>query len=159
MVNAIEDKNEILRHLENVNDPEIPVLTVIDLGIVRDVLIKDSEIEVIITPTYSGCPAMDMIATQIKLYLLSCGYENIKVTTVLSPSWTTDWMTETGKQKLEAFGIAPPHRLSDDDDAPARCPKCGSASTEMISHFGSTSCKALYRCNDCHEPFDYFKCH
>jgi ring-1,2-phenylacetyl-CoA epoxidase subunit PaaD len=153
---------KIWQILSTVTDPEIPVLTIIDLGIVRDVKqAEDGSIEVIITPTYTGCPAMDMITMDIKMKLLENGYKNIKVTSVLSPAWTTDWMSEEGKQKLKEYGIAPPlssgHSKWPDDNVP--CPLCRSTNTKLISEFGSTACKALYQCNDCKEPFDYFKCH
>jgi ring-1,2-phenylacetyl-CoA epoxidase subunit PaaD len=152
--------------LHEVNDPEVPVLSVIDLGIVRDINISGDKIEVVITPTYSGCPAMDMIAMNIKLALIEHGYKKIKITTVLTPAWTTDWMTEEGRRKLKEYGIAPPNprqqvcndRLFMADEA-VQCPHCQSWHTQRISEFGSTACKALYQCNDCREPFDYFKCH
>ncbi|MBS1915040.1 MAG: phenylacetate-CoA oxygenase subunit PaaJ [Bacteroidetes bacterium] len=163
-MDTIEQK--ILSILETVNDPEVPVLSIIDLGIVRDIKINENEIEVIITPTYSGCPAMDAISINIKLALFEHGYKKIKITSVLSPAWTTDWMTESGKQKLKAFGIAPPtvkqqvcHTELFHDGEAIQCPRCNSYNTKLISQFGSTACKALYQCNDCHEPFDYFKCH
>ncbi|MBS1933646.1 MAG: phenylacetate-CoA oxygenase subunit PaaJ [Bacteroidetes bacterium] len=163
-MDTIEQK--ILSILETVNDPEVPVLSIIDLGIVRDIKINEDEIEVIITPTYSGCPAMDAISINIKLALFEHGYKKIKITSVLSPAWTTDWMTESGKQKLKAFGIAPPtvkqqvcHTELFHDGEAIQCPRCNSYNTKLISQFGSTACKALYQCNDCHEPFDYFKCH
>ncbi len=159
MVNAVYDIDHIRHLLEEVSDPEIPVLTINDLGIIRDIRIVDNLVEVVITPTYSGCPAMDMIASNISAHLHASGYDQVKVTTVLSPAWTTDWMTETGKRKLEIYGIAPPNRLSRDADAPKRCPRCQSTHTHLISQFGSTACKALYQCDDCKEPFDYFKCH
>ena len=145
--------------LESVEDPEIPVLSVLDLGVVRHVMISDSGIEIIITPTYSGCPAMDMIAMNIKLALVAAGYKNITVTSCLSPAWTTDWMTEAGKQKLETYGIAPPKMSTDQAGLLPDCPQCKSTNTKLLSQFGSTACKALYQCNDCKEPFDYFKCH
>lgn len=145
--------------LEKVNDPEVPVLTIIDLGIVRDVKIKGGEIEVIITPTYTGCPAMDMIAMHIKLALLENGYTKIKITSVLSPAWTTDWMSEAGKRKLKAYGIAAPDKQFAIPRDGIECPLCNSSNTKLISEFGSTACKALYQCNNCKEPFDYFKCH
>ena len=149
-----------------VTDPEVPVLSVIDLGIVRDVAIENNNIVITITPTYSGCPAMDMIAMNIKLALIEHGYKKIKITTVLTPAWTTDWMTEEGRRKLKEYGIAPPNprqqvcndRLFMADEA-VQCPHCQSWHTQRISEFGSTACKALYQCNDCREPFDYFKCH
>jgi len=155
--------------LENVFDPEIPVLSVIDLGVIRDVhLIKfpigEEGFEVIITPTYSGCPAMDVISTNIKMALLQNGFKNIKIIQQLSPAWTTDWMTEKAKEKLKAYGITPPTGKSFDkkyleEDLKVECPQCRSKDTTLLSQFGSTACKALYRCNDCKEPFDYFKCH
>ena len=151
---------KIWQILETVCDPEIPVLTILDLGIVRAVKINNEEVEVTITPTYTGCPAMDMITMDIKMRLLENGYKKIKVTSVLSPAWTTDWMSEAGKQKLKTYGIAPPYTRSDDTgDLVIECPQCNSTNTKLISQFGSTACKALYQCNDCKEPFDYFKCH
>ena len=157
MVSSSETTTTIWQLLDEVCDPEIPVLSVLDLGIVRDVLVDDEMVEVIITPTYSGCPAMDMIAINIKMVLLEHGYKNIKITTVLSPVWTTDWMTEKGKEKLKAYGIAPPAMQG--EPQPVSCPQCNSTDVTLISQFGSTACKALYKCNDCKEPFDYFKCH
>ncbi|MBK8311993.1 MAG: phenylacetate-CoA oxygenase subunit PaaJ [Chitinophagaceae bacterium] len=152
--------------LETVVDPEVPVLTITDLGIVRDVRISGSEVEIVLTPTYTGCPAMDMIAMNIRLALLEHGYQSIKITSVLSPVWTTDWMTEDGKRKLKEYGIAPPNprqQVCNNDLFAAaeavQCPHCNSYHTHRISEFGSTACKALYQCDDCKEPFDYFKCH
>lgn len=149
--------------LHSINDPEIPVLSITDLGIVRDVKIQNDEIEIIITPTYSGCPAMDMIAMNIRIALLQQGVEKTKITHQLSPAWTTDWMSEEGKQKLKSYGIAPPVSKHIDteylEDLSVECPLCRSHNTRLISAFGSTACKALFQCNDCHEPFDYFKCH
>jgi ring-1,2-phenylacetyl-CoA epoxidase subunit PaaD len=152
--------------LGNINDPEVPALSITDLGIIRDVKINDSEIEVVITPTYSGCPAMDVISMNIRMVLLQHGFRNIKITTVLSPAWTTDWMSEHGKEKLKAFGIAPPtakqqvcHTELFHEGEAIQCPRCNSYNTRLISQFGSTACKALYACEDCKEPFDYFKCH
>lgn len=151
---------EIWKILEQVTDPEVPVLTITDLGIVKDVKLNGDEVEVIITPTYTGCPAMDMIAMNIKLALIENGYHKIKITSVLAPAWTTDWMSEAGKKKLKEYGIAPPHSLSDRaSDRVIECPQCNSLNTKLISEFGSTACKALYQCKDCKEPFDYFKCH
>ena len=153
-------KQKILSILQEVQDPEIPVLTISDLGILRDINIIDDEIEVIITPTYSGCPAMDVISMDIRLKLIEQGYKKVKITSVLSPAWTTDWMSEVGKRKLKEYGIAPPGKLSDGaSDRLPTCPQCNSANTKLLSQFGSTACKALYQCNDCKEPFDYFKCH
>jgi ring-1,2-phenylacetyl-CoA epoxidase subunit PaaD len=149
--------------LKVVNDPEIPVLTVMDLGIIRDIKIEDKIVEVIITPTYSGCPAMDFIGMNIRKALRENGYDQIKITHRLSPAWTTDWMTEEGKDKLRSYGIAPPVSKTFDkkylQTVPVRCPHCSSPNTKLISEFGSTACKAIYQCKDCGEPFDYFKCH
>lgn len=153
--------------LGEVNDPEVPVLSVTDLGIIRDVEISDAgEVTVIITPTYTGCPAMDVISMNVRMKLLEHGYKKINIKTVLSPPWTTDWMTAEGKNKLKSYGIAPPNPRQQvctpdlfAEDESVQCPRCNSYNTTMISRFGSTACKALYKCEDCHEPFDYFKCH
>jgi ring-1,2-phenylacetyl-CoA epoxidase subunit PaaD len=156
---------EIWAVLARVNDPEIPVLSVTDLGIVRDVKLLEGGIEVVITPTYSGCPAMDMIAVNIKAGLQAEGIDNVTIKSILSPAWTTDWMTEEGKQKLKKYGIAPPVEENPDKmtlfaPQPAiECPRCNSLNTKLLSQFGSTACKAMYQCQDCKEPFDYFKCH
>lgn len=159
-------KEEILSLLSEVTDPEVPVLSVIDLGIIRDICKYDGKLQVVITPTYSGCPAMDVISMNIRLKLAEYGYQNVEIKTVLSPAWTTDWMTESGKQKLQAYGIAPPNlkqQVCQPDifqvDEAVQCPRCNSFNTRTISQFGSTPCKALYQCNECMEPFDYFKCH
>lgn len=142
------------------------MLTITDLGIVREVhQYDDGTVEVVITPTYSGCPAMHMIEVNIKAALQSGGYDRVQVTTVLSPAWTTDWLSASGREKLRAYGIAPPAEATQDKAAllgerrALRCPHCGSDHTEMISQFGSTACKALFKCQECLEPFDYFKCH
>lgn len=148
--------SQINQFLSEVTDPEIPVISIMDLGIVRDVKIENDQIEVIITPTYSGCPAMLEIERDIHNALKKQGINNFKITTVLSPAWTTEWMTESGKQKLKEYGIAPPNPSNPEDIA---CPQCESQNTELLSQFGSTACKSLYRCKDCLEPFDYFKCH
>jgi ring-1,2-phenylacetyl-CoA epoxidase subunit PaaD len=150
--------------LSTVTDPEVPVLSILDLGVVRAVKIDNTSlgnrgIEIIITPTYSGCPAMDMIAMNIKLALIENGYSNIKITTALAPAWTTDWMSEAGKIKLKEYGIAAPNKKFEIATDGVECPLCNSTNTKLISEFGSTACKALYQCNDCKEPFDYFKCH
>ncbi len=143
-------------------DPEVPVLTIADLGVLRDVQIVDGFIEAIITPTYSGCPAMNLIALNVEAALEEAGFVMPRIKTVLSPAWTTDWMTEEGKAKLRAYGIAPPagkasrRALFGEDEV--TCPHCGSGNTQRISEFGSTACKALWRCKACAEPFDYFKC-
>lgn len=166
MTTTIIDKKTLYGYLEEIKDPEVPVLSIIDLGIVRDVVMRDDEIEIVITPTYSGCPAMDMIAMSIRLMLTSLGFKKQKVTQVLSPAWTTDWMSEEGKRKLKEYGIAPPNPRQQVCDnqlfAPheaVQCPHCSSYHTHRISEFGSTACKALHQCDDCKEPFDYFKCH
>ncbi|MEM9824563.1 MAG: 1,2-phenylacetyl-CoA epoxidase subunit PaaD [Bacteroidota bacterium] len=160
----ITTTEQVWQLLEEVSDPEVPVLTILDLGVVREVHETHSGIEVVITPTYSGCPAMNVIEINIRAVLQENGFDPVDVKTVLSPAWTTDWMTETGKEKLRAYGIAPPVGSVDKSDLFADekvvpCPQCGSENTKMISQFGSTACKSLYRCNDCLEPFDYFKCH
>jgi ring-1,2-phenylacetyl-CoA epoxidase subunit PaaD len=159
-------KTELLEILEAVTDPEIPVLTVMDLGVIRDVSMEaDGTVKVVITPTYSGCPAMNMIEVNIKATLHEAGFEKVKVETVLSPPWTTDWISENGRKKLKEYGIAPPQGGIVDKSALFAeekniiCPHCDSTNTVMVSQFGSTACKALYKCKDCLEPFDYFKCH
>ncbi len=150
--------------LETVSDPEIPVLSVLDLGVVREIAGDERQAEITITPTYSGCPAMDTIESDIRAALLQAGFESVSIQTILEPAWTTDWMSDRGKQKLEAYGIAPPTGNSADKrslfgKAPeVRCPRCKSLNTNRLSAFGSTPCKALYRCEDCLEPFDSFKC-
>jgi ring-1,2-phenylacetyl-CoA epoxidase subunit PaaD len=144
-------------------DPEIPVLTIADLGVLRDIAVSDGHVEVSITPTYSGCPAMNMIALEIELALEREGIRQPKIHTVLSPAWTTDWMNDDGRRKLREYGIAPPiagsGRRALFGEQQVACPQCGSGDTEVLSEFGSTSCKALWRCKSCREPFDYFKCH
>ena len=145
-------------------DPEIPVLTIADLGVLREVTLRDDGgVEVAITPTYSGCPAMNMIAFEVAIALERAGFANASVRTVLSPAWTTDWMSEDGRRKLKDYGIAPPLPASSRRALfgiqQVQCPQCGSQDTELLSEFGSTSCKALWRCRSCREPFDYFKCH
>ena len=162
-------KEKIYAFLEEVHDPEIPVLSILDMGIVRDVIIENDELEIVITPTYSGCPAMDIIALDIKLKLAEHGYTKVKINYTLSPAWTTDWMTDSGKEKLRAYGIAPPvnsvinndrlKKLLFEEEENIVCPRCHSLHTKLLSQFGSTACKALYQCDDCKEPFDYFKCH
>ena len=136
--------------LKDVPDPEIPAVSILDLGIVRGV----DEEKVVITPTYSGCPATQFIEQNIREALDSAGYRHVAIETVLSPPWTTDWISEEGKRKLAAYGIAPP-----DLAKAATCPRCGSIDTEEVSRFGSTPCKAQWRCKSCLEPFDRFKCH
>jgi ring-1,2-phenylacetyl-CoA epoxidase subunit PaaD len=143
-------------------DPEIPVLTIADLGVLRGVEVRDGTVEVTITPTYSGCPAMDVIGLEVETALLRAGIDRAKVRLALSPAWTTDWMTEEGRAKLKAYGIAPPaakaSRRALFGEERLACPLCGSERTEKISEFGSTACKSLWRCLACREPFDAFKC-
>lgn len=158
-------EKDIWKILETVSDPEIPVLSVVDLGIVRSVEITDEKAIVTITPTYSGCPAIDFMALDVKKALKNNIDYPSEVVTRLSPAWTTDWMSETGKQKLMDYGITPPQEHTSDvgslfgksPDVP--CPRCKSVNTKLVSQYGSTACKANYQCNDCHEPFEYFKCH
>jgi len=141
----------IWRLLEGVPDPEIPVLSVVDLGIVREV----TPDRVLITPTYTGCPATQAIERDIRAALDGDGYRDVRLATILAPPWTTDWISEEGRRKLKAYGIAPPTP----GEREIECPQCGSIDTEEVSRFGSTPCKALWRCRSCAEPFDLFKCH
>ncbi len=147
--------DQIWHWLEQVPDPEIPVISVVDLGIVRDVVWVDDMLEISVTPTYSGCPATAVIAADITAVLRGQGIDNIVIKQKISPAWTTDWLSETGRAKLESYGIAPPQSAG----GPEKCPRCGGQVLEKISQFGSTPCKALWRCLTCAEPFDYFKCH
>jgi len=140
--------------LEAVPDPEIPVISVVHLGIIRDVAVEDNSVKVTITPTYSGCPAMSVIAMDIETELSKRGINNLELETKIAPAWTTDWLSEKGRARLEEYGIAPPQAAG----GPERCPYCQSAKVEKVSQFGSTPCKAQWRCQDCLEPFDYFKC-
>ncbi|WP_207393295.1 1,2-phenylacetyl-CoA epoxidase subunit PaaD [Duganella aceris] len=181
---ATPDAAQVWAWLAEVSDPEIPVISIVDLGIVRDVrLAADGACDVTITPTYSGCPAMQVIADAITDALHAHGLQTVRLHNQLSPAWTTDWMSEDGKAKLKGYGIAPPAqqvidisglRAGRNANANAAltaisrrpqprlvvaCPNCGSTHTEITSQFGSTPCKALYKCLDCREPFDYFKCH
>lgn len=150
--------------LETVRDPEIPILTIADLGVLRDVRVEGNAVTVVITPTYSGCPAMDAIEADIRAVLDAAGYTEVTVETALAPAWTTAWLTPAARTKLLEVGIAPPLQESGDKRllrgaaSPVKCPRCRSDATEMVSAFGSTACKALYRCRSCLEPFDYFKC-
>lgn len=161
---AIDD---VMQWLALVPDPEIPVLSVVDLGLIRNVVFDGHTCVVTITPTYSGCPAMQEISADIQSTLQAHGVEQVRIETQLSPAWTTDWMTAKGHEALKGFGIAPPGEKAINISGITRgavdvvvpCPLCGSSHTRLISQFGSTSCKALYRCNDCGEPFDYFKAH
>lgn len=166
-----EAEQKIWTLLESVTDPEVPVLSVLDLGIIRKVSIEHtpeglSKPVITITPTYSGCPAMDVISMSIRMVLAEAGFKQIEIKQVLSPAWTTDWMTAAGKDKLKAYGIAPPQYKQAvctpdafQEEEAIQCPQCNSWNTKLVSQFGSTACKALYKCEDCKEPFDYFKCH
>lgn len=165
MKSETENIREIL---SSIPDPEVPVLTIIDLGIVRDVNVisRLKSVEIKITPTYTGCPAIDVISMNIRLALLKAGYKDVIITKVLTPVWSTDWISDNGKQKLKSYGIAPPGpRRNADPDAlfseeeKVQCPQCNSSNTLQVSEFGSTACKSLYRCNTCGEPFEYFKCY
>ncbi len=157
-------QEQIFKLLSEIPDPEIPVINIIELGILREVKFVDEVCIVVITPTYTGCPAMKVIEDDIRIKLKDIGIDNVKVELVLSPAWTTDWISDVAKEKLRAYGIAPPDHSSVDKKVllgkarDLKCPLCGSIHTEMISQFGSTACKALFRCLDCKEPFDYFKC-
>lgn len=154
-------EKEIWNLLEQISDPEIPVLTIIDLGVVRTIEFENEKAIITITPTYSGCPAMQVIEDDIKALLKPIIEVEIKYT--LSPAWSTDWISESGRIKLKAYGIAPPEHEIDKsvlfaEPTKVTCPRCESKNTRMVSQFGSTACKAQYQCNDCLEPFDYFKC-
>ena len=157
-------ENEILELLQEIVDPEIPVLTIQDIGMLRGVEVTANEVVVKITPTYVGCPAMGVIEEDILKLLQDKGIVPSRVETVLSPAWTTDWITDEAKTKLENYGIAPPMEKTSDKSTLTgkpkyvRCPQCRSEQVEMVSQFGSTACKSLYKCKDCLEPFDYFKC-
>lgn len=148
--------------LDRVADPELPFLTLGDLGILRDVRFVGETLEVAITPTYCGCPAMDVIAVDITTALAKAGFDNVRIKRVLSPAWTTDWLSAAARAKLRANGIAPPERAQGKRalfaEVEVACPRCGSKSTQRVSEFGSTACKAHYRCLVCREPFQYFKC-
>jgi ring-1,2-phenylacetyl-CoA epoxidase subunit PaaD len=149
---ANERISEIWSVLESVSDPEIPVVSIVDLGIVREV----HGDKVVLTPTYTGCPATLVIQTDVRIALDKAGFGDVAIETVLSPPWTTDWISAAGREKLHAYGIAPP---TPPGERAVTCPQCGSSDTEEISRFGSTPCKALWRCRSCAEPFDLFKCH
>lgn len=157
-------KARILELLDNVKDPEVPVINVLELGVVRTVEVEPSGKAIItITPTYTGCPAMDVMAADITKELLDAGVPEVEVKLTLSPAWSTDQITDEGKRKLREYGIAPPEKTSDiralkGEQPVVACPQCNSTNTVMLSLFGSTACKALWKCNDCLEPFDQFKC-
>lgn len=163
---TLHTEDEIWSWLQEVTDPEIPVLNIVEMGIARNVSIIDDNVLIKITPTYSGCPAMSAIEKEVKLKMAEKGLENFEVKKDFSETWTTDWMTEEAKGKLKEYGIAPPGKTAKDDDflkslkstKVIPCPYCDSLETELQSEFGSTACKAQYYCHDCDEPFEHFKC-
>ena len=150
--------SDLWQILDEVKDPEIPVLSIWDLGILRAVQQEGNLVTVTITPTYSGCPAMRMIEDQVREVLSAHGYQEVNVETQLSPAWSTEWMSQEGRERLREYGIAPPANEAESEQLNIGCPNCGSSETEVVSEFGSTACKALYKCRSCLEPFDYFKC-
>jgi ring-1,2-phenylacetyl-CoA epoxidase subunit PaaD len=152
IVSTSLDTSGLWAVLEQVPDPEIPVVSLVDLGIVREVSME----RVVLTPTYTGCPATLVIETMVRAALDEAGFQDVRIESTLSPPWTTDWISEAGREKLLAYGIAPPVPAGSRD---VHCPQCGSSETQEISRFGSTPCKALWRCLSCAEPFDLFKCH
>lgn len=157
----VNNKIDLIKLLSQVPDPEIPVINIVELGIVRDAkMLSEDEVEVIITPTYSACPAMFNIEEDI-IKLLKEHHLKPKVTTQMFPIWTTDWMTDEAREKLRIYGITPPEKGAGENhlNVPKKCPRCGSENTRELSRFGSTLCKSTYQCKDCLEPFDYFKCH
>ena len=171
MVNDMATIDSVLRWLGEVSDPEIPVVSIVDLGFVRQVAWVGDTCEITITPTYSGCPATSVIAGAVRDKLRSHGVDKVDVRIALSPAWTTDWISDSARGALKEYGIAPPGERVVDTSAlyggrrgalvsqPVSCPHCGSDHTQLVSQFGSTPCKALYKCLDCREPFDYFKSH
>jgi ring-1,2-phenylacetyl-CoA epoxidase subunit PaaD len=173
MHTSLPSLEEIWAWLDSVNDPEIPILSVVDLGIVREIKWSKDEqdsaatdeqqlvpsVVVTVTPTYSGCPAIAVIKNEIQRALQRHGIDRVRLDTQLSPAWTTDWMTERGRKRLREYGIGPPEPQAANPSTVTTCPRCGSSDTRLVSRFGSTPCKAFYICNSCLEPFDYFKCH
>ena len=165
MSRVLPTREELFEILEEVKDPEVPVLSIVELGIVRDAAASNDAVTVVVTPTYSGCPAMRTIETEIVAALQAHGFEHVAVKTVYAPAWTTDWIGPEAKRKLEAYGIAPPGPAPREDlvsilprrQATARCPYCGSLRTELRSEFGSTACKSICYCRDCRQPFEAFK--
>ena len=158
------NENDIFNLLSEIPDPEIPVISIVELGVIRKVIPNNKHVEVVITPTYSGCPAMKQMEDDVIKKLKENGFESVKVSMVYSPAWTTDWLSDDAKLKLQKYGIAPPEESTTDKSflsnkpKTVTCPRCKSKHTSMVSQFGSTACKALYQCKDCMEPFDYFKC-
>ncbi|WP_405369635.1 1,2-phenylacetyl-CoA epoxidase subunit PaaD [Nonlabens sp. Asnod2-A12] len=163
MIQNYNISQELLDVLESVKDPEIPVLNVVDLGVIREVIVEGKEITIKLTPTYSGCPAMDVIGDDLERAFAVYGYTT-HIQLIMSPPWTTDWITERGRKALEEYGIAAPLEETADKDVLlnekklVKCTNCGSKNTKLVSQFGSTACKAMFQCGDCLEPFDYFKC-
>jgi ring-1,2-phenylacetyl-CoA epoxidase subunit PaaD len=163
LVENLNIETHLIPVLKTVSDPEIPVLSVLDLGVIREAFEKDGIVQIKLTPTYSGCPAMDVIGDDLKKTFSEIG-KKAEVELILSPAWSTDWISEEGLQKMEKYGIARPLSESNDKDVLlgdkklVKCPQCGSTNTHLVSQFGSTACKALFKCDDCQEPFDYFKC-
>jgi ring-1,2-phenylacetyl-CoA epoxidase subunit PaaD len=161
---ALNTTEHIYSLLSEIPDPEIPVISIVDLGVIRKVVSEGKNVEVVITPTYSGCPAMKQMEDDVRKKLKEAGFEHIKITTVYAPAWTTDWLSSEAKEKLRQYGIAPPEESTSDKSflsgkiKTVCCPRCGSKNTRLVSQFGSTACKALYKCEDCLEAFDYFKC-
>ena len=151
---TLPSTDDVWAWLDEVPDPEIPAISLVDLGIIRDIAWEDDTLVVTVTPTYSGCPATSIINLAIEKCLRDHGIEKLELKRQLSPPWTTDWISEKGRRQLEDYGIAPPQPAG----GPERCPRCGSTKVERVSQFGSTPCKAQWRCKDCMEPFDYFKC-
>jgi len=165
MGDTILNEEQIWELMHQIPDPEIPVIDIVELGVIRKVKLNNkSSVEITITPTYSGCPAMKQMEDDIRKQLNEAGFSEIKINTVYNPPWTTDWITQEAKVKLNNYGIAPPEHSSIDKgvllgrERIVKCPRCSSTSTQLVSQFGSTACKALYKCSDCLEPFDYFKC-
>ena len=161
----MKTKENIYSLLSEIPDPEIPVISIVELGVIRDVKFSDEKnIEVVLTPTYSGCPAMKQMEDDVRKKLMDNGFETVKINTVYNPAWTSDWLSEEAKLKLQNYGIAPPEESTNDKSfltgkpKNVTCPRCKSTHTHLVSQFGSTACKALYKCDDCLEAFDYFKC-
>ncbi|WP_347374109.1 1,2-phenylacetyl-CoA epoxidase subunit PaaD [Aequorivita sp. Q41] len=162
-IESLNIESHLIETLSTVSDPEIPVLTVLDLGVIREAVEREGVIYIKLSPTYSGCPAMDVLSDDLKKAFSEIGKE-VDIELVLSPAWSTDWISEEGLQKMEAYGIARPLSELHDKEVllgakrMVKCPQCGSTNTQLVSQFGSTACKALFKCEDCKEPFDYFKC-
>ena len=155
------ERKAIAEHLRDVSDPEIPGISIVDLGMVIDILKQKEKWQIVLAPTYSGCPAIDVIPMMVESRLNEAGYADVDVIMEISPPWSTDWISDEGKQKLLHYGIAPPNGMSNinsDEGKPKSCPQCGSGETILISRYSSTPCKAAYRCEVCKEPFEYFKC-